>query len=437
MADGARPLRGPLMGCGDLPHCSPSRSWLAAEVEAPESPPSYQPSEGTSADSTMAASVSEPSSTAIRVWADGLYKTVREDGLATPRPGQGISELSYAERAYPGKLPASEALEARRGAIRRRCGKTLLCAACLALLAWAARANAGGLRLERLLRLGAGPGQAEGEAEQPLMLCESGAAGRCAARELFESPEVYNVAAESLMQVGRQLLAQEDRQAVWAAVASGFRNVTVRLEDRAPQEDIGKSFGNKDPKASAKAGASDYCVAFRVPAQLATQVKGLSDDYDLWLIRMDQSVVMPFLQAVKDGNAEAVNKGIQGGIDAKTVDEDSIPALMIAANSGSLETCQVLLQAGADPNGAEPFNSKTPLMTAAQAGSTEIVELLLASGADPGMVDSEGTTALMWAAVANKAETAKLLEAKGGAEKTNNEGLTAAAIAQKMGHKIW
>jgi len=205
----------------------------------------------------------------------------------------------------------------------------------------------------------------------------------------------------------------------------------------ASKEDIGKSFGNKDPKASAKAGASDYCVAFRVPAQLATQVKGLSDDYDLWLIRMDQSVVMPFLQAVKDGNAEAVNKGIQGGIDAKTVDEDSIPALMIAANSGSLETCQVLLQAGADPNGAEPFNSKTPLMTAAQAGSTEIVELLLASGADPGMVDSEGTTALMWAAVANKAETAKLLEAKGGAEKTNNEGLTAAAIAQKMGHKIW
>jgi hypothetical protein len=203
------------------------------------------------------------------------------------------------------------------------------------------------------------------------------------------------------------------------------------------KEAIGKNFGNKDPKASAKAGSSDYCVALRVPAELATQVQGLSDDHDLWLIRMDHSVVMPFLMAVKTGNAEAVNKGIQGGIDAKTVDEDSIPALMIAANSGSLETCQVLLQAGADPNSAEPFNSKTPLMTAAQAGSTEIVELLLTSGADPDMVDSEGQTALMWAAVANKAETAKLLEAKGGAEKTNNEGLTAAAIAQKMGHKLW
>jgi hypothetical protein len=203
------------------------------------------------------------------------------------------------------------------------------------------------------------------------------------------------------------------------------------------KEAIGKNFGNKDPKASAKAGCSDYCVALRVPAELATQVQGLGDDYDLWLIRMDHSVVMPFLMAVKLGNAEAVNKGIQGGIDAKTVDEDSVPALMIAANSGSLETCQVLLQAGADPNIAEPFNSKTPLMTAAQAGSTEIVELLLSGGADPVMVDSEGQTALMWAAVANKAETAKLLEGKGGAEKTNNEGLTAAAIAQKMGHKIW
>jgi len=54
-------------------------------------------------------------------------------------------------------------------------------------------------------------------------------------------------------------------------------------------------------------------------------------------------------------------------------------------------------------------------------------------GHSPERLQSE----LMWAAVANKAETAKLLEAKGGAEKTNNEGLTAAAIAQKMGHKIW
>lgn len=221
---------------GAWPRCSATRSWLGEEVEAPGSPPdhvSYQPSEGTSADSTMAASVSEPSSTAIRVWADGLYKTVREDGSATPRPGRGTSELSCAERAPLGRLPAAE--EARvRGAIRRRCGKALLLAACLALLAWAGCAGAGGLRLDRLLRPGTGASQGEEEeAEHPL--CENSAAERCPARELFESPEVYNVAAESLMQVGRRLLAQEDRQAVWAAVASGFRNVTVRLEDRAPQ----------------------------------------------------------------------------------------------------------------------------------------------------------------------------------------------------------
>lgn len=203
------------------------------------------------------------------------------------------------------------------------------------------------------------------------------------------------------------------------------------------KEAIGKNFGNKNAVASAKAGSSDYCVALRVPAELVTRVQGLPEHHDLWLVRFDQSPIVPFLMAAKLGNAAAVTKGLEAGIDAKTVDEDSIPALMIAANSGSLETCQVLLQKGADPNCSEPTNSRTPLMTAAQAGSTQIVELLLSSGADPSTADSEGQTALMWAAVANKAETAKLLASKAGADKANNEGLTAQAIAQKMGHKIW
>lgn len=200
------------------------------------------------------------------------------------------------------------------------------------------------------------------------------------------------------------------------------------------KEAIAKNFGNKDPKGSAAAGNSDYCVAIRVPPELVVRVEGLSDDYDLWMIRIDQSLIMPFLSAAKSGNAALVTKGLEAGIDAKTVDEDLVPVLTIAAFSGSLETCQVLLSKGADANAAEPTNGRTALMAAAQAGAAPIVQLLLSAGANPSAADSEGQTALMWAATANKAETAKFLAAKGIKDIKNNQGLTALQVAEKMGH---
>jgi len=196
--------------------------------------------------------------------------------------------------------------------------------------------------------------------------------------------------------------------------------------------EIADNFGNKDAEEAVKTGTSDFCVAFRVPAELATKVE--TPGRDIWIIRFDQDTVGPFLQAAKEGDVALVSKGLDSGIHGEAVDEDGVSALMMAAMKGSLETCQVLLDNFADPNGSEPTAGRTSLMFAAQGGATTVVELLLGRKADPSKADAEGNTALIWAAVANKAATIKVLQQFGFSDMTNKEGLTALAIAEKMGH---
>jgi len=194
---------------------------------------------------------------------------------------------------------------------------------------------------------------------------------------------------------------------------------------------IADNFGQQNP--AQKTEASKYCVAFRVPAELATQAD--TPGRNLWIIRFDQDVISPFLQLVKEGDAAKVAEGLSSGISGGVVDEEGVSALMMAANAGSLETCKALLGKDADVNLAEPKNGRTALMFAAQGGHSNIAKLLVDSGADVSKVDSEGSTALMWAAVANKAQTAEYLAACGSKDQCNKEGLSAAAVAEKMGHK--
>ena len=75
----------------------------------------------------------------------------------------------------------------------------------------------------------------------------------------------------------------------------------------------------------------------------------------------------------------------------------------------SVETADLLLKAGADPNSALP-DGETILMTAARSGSPEVVELLIQRGANVAATEpSFGETALMVAAMANHAGVIQVL----------------------------
>lgn len=193
---------------------------------------------------------------------------------------------------------------------------------------------------------------------------------------------------------------------------------------------IADNFGAKDPQAASS--NSECCVAFRVPSELATQAD--TPGRDLWLVRFDQDQVGPFLQAAKDGEAAKVQKMLAAGVKGSVVDENGVSALMMAAMAGSTDTCKVLLDGNAEVNYQEPNAMRSALMFAAQGGHSAVVELLVKSSGDLSKVDSEGQTALMWAAVAGKADTARILASGGWKDAKNKEGLTALQIAEKIGH---
>ncbi len=66
-------------------------------------------------------------------------------------------------------------------------------------------------------------------------------------------------------------------------------------------------------------------------------------------------------------------------------------ALMYAARQGSLEAAQVLVEAGAKMNFADP-DGTTPLLAAIMNGHFDTAAMLVEKGADPNLADSTGTT---------------------------------------------
>ena len=91
---------------------------------------------------------------------------------------------------------------------------------------------------------------------------------------------------------------------------------------------------------------------------------------------------------------------------------------------------QLLLKAGADPNG----NAKSeyqPLNFAAQEGHCAVIELLLNAGADVEARGTGGRTALMTAACNGQMEAAEILVARGAnVMATSSDGADAAALAE-------
>jgi len=202
--------------------------------------------------------------------------------------------------------------------------------------------------------------------------------------------------------------------------------------DFASLEAIADNFGAKDAKAASTNAA--YCVPLRVPVEIANQAQ--VPGRDIWMVQFNLDKISPFLQAAKEGDAAKVKSIIADpeGVKGPIVDEDGVSALMMAAFAGSVETCQALLSGGAEINYAEPDQNRTALMFAAQGGYSQVVQALVSSKADASKADSEGQPALHWSAVANKAETAKLLSVHCPKEAKNREGLTAIAVAEKMKH---
>jgi ankyrin repeat protein len=108
--------------------------------------------------------------------------------------------------------------------------------------------------------------------------------------------------------------------------------------------------------------------------------------------------------AARADNLEIVQRLIRAGAPVGRATRYGITPLALAAINGSAPVIDLLLKAGADPNTAGP-DGETVLMLASRTGRVAAADLLLARGANPNAREAwQGETALMWAAAENHPE---------------------------------
>jgi ankyrin repeat protein len=117
--------------------------------------------------------------------------------------------------------------------------------------------------------------------------------------------------------------------------------------------------------------------------------------------------------------------------------EDGLTCLMIAANSGHLDICRLLIDKGAQVK-AKDSNGWTPLHCAARLGHVEIVRLLCDHGADVEAHDISGWRPLHVAAEYGHISVLKVLIEERNAEVNarDDDGRTALGWARRRTNPI-
>jgi ankyrin repeat protein len=118
------------------------------------------------------------------------------------------------------------------------------------------------------------------------------------------------------------------------------------------------------------------------------------------------------IQAVRDGNVEAVRALIKQNVNVNTPQADGATALHWAAYQDDLTMADVLIAAKAAVNAANQLGV-TPLYLACENGSALMVGKLLKAGASPNVALPSGETLLMTAARAGSASVVRALLAAG------------------------
>jgi ankyrin repeat protein len=124
---------------------------------------------------------------------------------------------------------------------------------------------------------------------------------------------------------------------------------------------------------------------------------------------------------------------LAAGADPNPRGVNGTSALIATVVRGHLETLEVLLKHGADPNAATDAGI-TPLMAAA-GGNSAAAQILLEHGADSGAADNQGMDALFFAAMNGDVKLVTALIQRGANPfRAAANGVTAAGAAESAGH---
>lgn len=118
----------------------------------------------------------------------------------------------------------------------------------------------------------------------------------------------------------------------------------------------------------------------------------------------------PVADAAMHGDVEGVRTLVRSGEDPNTPHGDGMSALHWAAELGSAEMAEILLEAGASTSAVTRLGDYTPLHLAAKASAEDVARELLEHGADPmARTSAGGVTAIHYAAAAGSSGLVRLL----------------------------
>ncbi len=106
----------------------------------------------------------------------------------------------------------------------------------------------------------------------------------------------------------------------------------------------------------------------------------------------------PLMRAVK--HLDTVQLLLEHGANPNHASSFGVPVLSYAVLEDNREVVSLLLDRGADPNKRDD-QGRTPTLLAAMSGRAELLELMLKTGGDPDTVDDQGQTLLHYAAMSN------------------------------------
>ena len=192
---------------------------------------------------------------------------------------------------------------------------------------------------------------------------------------------------------------------IWAGAYEDFFVAILRDDDAAMAALLRRGFdpNTRDPKGQVglaialQNGSSKAFAALLASSQVNVEARNAQDE-------------SPLMMAALKGNLEAVKALLARDAD---VNKTGWTPLHYAASAGSRQHVAIialLLENHAYIDATSP-NGTTPLMMAAQYGSNEAVQLLLDEGADPTLKNQLGLTAADFALRVSRTESADKIAA--------------------------